>query len=92
MLQFTDGTRRQFVRGEGCRECFDTGCKGRVGLYELLWVGHEMRDKIATQSDLDQLRQCHLGQGGTTLLREGLRLAQEGNLSLEEVARVVCAD
>lgn len=92
MLHFSDGTRRQFLRGEGCRECFDTGCKGRVGLYEVLWISREMRDRIATEAELEQLRQCHLEQGGTTLLKEGLRLAEEGSISLEEVARVVCAD
>jgi len=92
MLRVNDGTRRQFIRGEGCRECFDTGCKGRIGLYEILWMGREMRDLISTEADLEKLRQCHVSQGGTTLLREGVRLAEEGTLSLEEVARVVVAD
>ena len=92
MLQFPDGTRRQFVRGEGCRECFDTGCKGRQGLYEVLWISRDFRDLVSSQADIDELRRCHLDQGGTTLLREGLRLAQDGVVSLEEVARVVCAD
>jgi type II secretory ATPase GspE/PulE/Tfp pilus assembly ATPase PilB-like protein len=92
MLKVNDGTRRQFIRGEGCRECFDTGCKGRIGLYEILWMGRELRDLISTEADLEKLRQCHVGQGGTTLLREGVRLAEEGILSLEEVARVVVAD
>jgi type IV pilus assembly protein PilB len=92
MLRVNDGTRRQFIRGEGCRECFDTGCKGRVGLYEILWMSREMRDLVSTEADLEKMRQCHLSQGGTTLLREGVRLAEEGTLSLEEVARVVVAD
>jgi type IV pilus assembly protein PilB len=92
MLRVNDGTRRQFIRGEGCRECFDTGCKGRIGLYEILWMSREMRDLVSTEADLEKLRQCHLDQGGTSLLREGVRLAEEGTLSLEEVARVVVAD
>ena len=51
-----------------------------------------MRELVSSEADLQKLRQCHLSQGGTTLLREGVRLAEEGSVSLEEVARVVVAD
>lgn len=88
MLDYQGDSRRQFLRGEGCSECHDTGCKGRCGIYEVLWTSQEIRNGISNQAELQALRALHLGQGGTTLLAEGLRLAEEGKVSLEEVARV----
>lgn len=92
MLDYQGDAHRQFVRGEGCRECHDSGCKGRVGLYEVLWASREIRELISTHADLEKLRRCHLDQGGTTLLKEGIRLAEEGRTSLEEIVRVAFTD
>jgi type II secretory ATPase GspE/PulE/Tfp pilus assembly ATPase PilB-like protein len=91
-LDYQGDTRRQFIRGEGCHECHDTGCKGRVGLYELMWSSSEMRDLIARDVDLETLRRCHLSQGGTTIFREGIRVAENGQASLEEIMRVAFTD
>ena len=34
------------VRGTGCRECRNTGYRGRIGIYELLCVSDELREMI----------------------------------------------
>jgi type IV pilus assembly protein PilB len=88
MVNYKGDSRRQFVRGEGCRDCFDTGCKGRLGIYEALWSSSEIRDLISADADLQVIRRAHIEQGGTTLIQEGIRLAEEGRTSLEEVIRV----
>lgn len=88
MLHYQGDKRRQFSRGEGCRHCYDTGCKGRVGIYEVLTITPEMRDIIGRSSSLRELQQCHRQQGGTTLLEEGLKRAEEGKTSLDEVLEV----
>ena len=92
MLRYHGDRRRQFVRGEGCRECYDTGFRGRTGIYEVLWSSAEIRTIIAQQNELEPLRVCHAAQGGTSLLQEGIRLAEEGKTSLEEVVRVAFSD
>ena len=38
--------RRSFAKGEGCRECFDSGFKGRTGIYEVLPVTADVRRMI----------------------------------------------
>ncbi|OYW17831.1 MAG: hypothetical protein B7Z55_11760, partial [Planctomycetales bacterium 12-60-4] len=88
MLHYKGDKRRQFSRGEGCRHCYDTGCKGRVGLYEVLMVTPELREIIGRNPDLQAIQECHRRQGGTTLLHEGLLRAEEGKTSLEEVTQV----
>jgi type IV pilus assembly protein PilB len=91
-LRYTGDRRRQFVRGEGCRACFDTGFKGRLGVYEVLWASRPMRQAIVENPDLVALREQHLAQGGSLLINEGIRLAEEGLTSLDEVMRVAFSD
>ncbi len=91
-IRYAGDKRRQFLKGEGCPKCYDTGFKGRTGVYEMLQATPEIRGIINRESSLDELRICHQRQGGTTLLEEGIRLAEAGETSLEEVARVVFFD
>lgn len=35
-----------FVRAKGCHHCMDTGYKGRIGLYEILYINDEIRQMI----------------------------------------------
>jgi type II secretory ATPase GspE/PulE/Tfp pilus assembly ATPase PilB-like protein len=87
-LHFKGDKRRSWAKGEGCRECFDTGFQGRKGIYEVLPAEAEVRRLIARDSPIDTLRQWQLDTGHLTLLQGGLRLAEAEETSLEEVARV----
>jgi type II secretory ATPase GspE/PulE/Tfp pilus assembly ATPase PilB-like protein len=87
-LHFKGDQRRSWAKGEGCRECFDTGFQGRKGIYEVLPAESEVRRLIARDSPIDVLRQWQLDNGHMTLLQGGLRLAESEETSLEEVARV----
>ena len=87
-LNYQGDRDRQFVRGEGCQNCFDTGFRGRTGLYEVLTGTRELRDLIADNPRVDVIRDWHAAQGGTSLLAEGIRRAEEGVTSLDEVIRV----
>jgi type IV pilus assembly protein PilB len=91
-VHYTGDRRRQFTRGEGCRACYDTGHKGRLGIYEVMWAGRELRRTIVESPLVEVLRAQHLAQGGTLLIDEGLRLAEEGRTSLDEVLRVAYSD
>jgi type IV pilus assembly protein PilB len=92
VLRYEGDRRRQFIRGEGCRECYDTGFKGRLGIYEVLQCTREMREIIAHGGNLEAIRENHLQHGGSTLMIEGVRMAEAGKTSLEEVLRVTGAD
>jgi type IV pilus assembly protein PilB len=91
-LRYKGDRRRQFVQGKGCRECYDTGLRGRVGIYEVLSVSREMRSLISNGGDVDAIRSLHQQQGGSLLLDEGLALAEAGRTSLDEVLRVAYAE
>lgn len=92
MIRYTGDTCRQFTRGEGCRECYDTGFRGRIGIYEVLTADRELRRIIAEGGSVEAIRQCHLEQNGTLLMQEGIAMAERGKTSLEEVIRVAHID
>ena len=87
-IRYRGDNRRQFVRGLGCPKCHDTGCQGRLGIYEVLRCTPELRDIIVKSPEAQAIRNWHIGRGGSTLLDEGIRLAEKGRTSLDEVVRV----
>ncbi|MCL4110392.1 UNVERIFIED_CONTAM: hypothetical protein GTU68_025404 [Idotea baltica] len=91
-LRYVGDRRRQFVRGEGCNECFDTGYRGRTGIYELLVGNPEFRDMISGGATTEAIRKWSKQNGAKTLLEEGIELAESGRTSLDEVMRVAYFD
>ncbi|MDG2128378.1 MAG: GspE/PulE family protein [Fuerstiella sp.] len=92
MLNYQGDQRRSFHRGEGCSQCYDTGFRGRRGVYEVLNVNREVRELISHEPDIERLRDAHVRNGGSTLMSEGIRMAEEGLTSLDEAARVAFAE
>jgi type II secretory ATPase GspE/PulE/Tfp pilus assembly ATPase PilB-like protein len=88
-LQHVGDSRQQFARSRGCSQCFESGYRGRSGVYELLECSPEFRGLINSGATLDQLRSAHTGP---SILSEGMRLAANGTTSLEEIARITVAD
>jgi type IV pilus assembly protein PilB len=87
LINYKGDARRQFVHGEGCVECHDTGYRGRIGIYEMLSVNRDVREIIGQDSCLESVRRYHKEHGGRTLLDEGVRLAEAGLTDLDEVVR-----
>ncbi|MDG2220376.1 MAG: ATPase, T2SS/T4P/T4SS family [Rubripirellula sp.] len=88
-MHYSGNVRHAFARGRGCSQCFESGYRGRVGVYELLQCNSSLRGLINEGANLDALRQANQGP---TLLSEGMRLAAAGVTSLEEVSRVAQSD
>lgn len=78
----------KLYRGKGCRECFDSGYRGRVGLYELMPVTGEIKKQLLLSVDAGSLQKTAAGQGMATLRSEGGLLAKEGITTTAEVLRV----
>lgn len=92
MLGYEGDRRRSFQKGEGCAQCFDTGFRGRRGVYEIFEINRDVREIITHDPDLERLRSVRREMGGSTLLEEGIRIAEAGYTSLEEIARVSFTD
>jgi type IV pilus assembly protein PilB len=46
---------QQLYRGEGCRECMQTGMRGRSGIFELLRITDQLRELIASRPATEQI-------------------------------------
>ena len=87
-LHYQGDKRRSFSKGEGCRECFDSGFQGRTGIYEVLPANADLRRLIAQEAPMETITDWVKEQNYPTLLRCGLELAEREESSLEEIARV----
>ena len=88
MIHYEGDRRRQFIKGEGCKKCYDTGHLGRIGIYEVMQCTPKLREMISKSPNLGDIRQCHVEQGGSLLLEEGIKRAEEGLTSIDEVVNV----
>jgi general secretion pathway protein E len=83
-----DSTHGTFYSPQGCDACNRSGYKGRTGIYELLTINDDLRRLIHDRAPEQTLREHALRNGMRTLRDDGMRLAAEGTISLEEVVRV----
>lgn len=77
-----------FYRGAGCKECFDSGYKGRHGIYELFCIDQDIRQQMVKSPDASVLRQMALERGMMTLRSTGALLALQGITTISEILRV----
>ena len=82
----------QLKRGRGCAACFDSGYRGRLGIYELMPVDHEFQKLLLENPTLDQIREHLQARHLTNLRAQGLQRVLEGRTTLEELARAVSVD
>ena len=75
--------------GTGCEHCAGEGFKGRIGLYEVLAVGPELRDAIAREANVMDLRKAASAGQFISLAAYGGRLLAAGLTSPTEVLRVL---
>jgi type IV pilus assembly protein PilB len=77
-----------FQKGEGCRECNNTGFRGRIGIYEVMLMDNELK-RLTQISGSEVEMRTYLAQNGWRTLREkALDLVERGESTLEEVLRV----
>jgi type IV pilus assembly protein PilB len=87
-----EGKRIQLYRGKGCQECYDSGFKGRSGIYELMEIDDQLRSLILESPTSDTLQQHFLTNGHQSMSDFGYERVREGITTLEEVKRVTSAE
>lgn len=78
----------QLHRPVGCLECRMTGYLGRMGLYEIMPLGVELKSLICAQTDLVRLREQAMKLGMQPLRIAGARKVAAGLTTIEEVLKV----
>lgn len=73
------------MRGKGCERCANTGYRGRQGIFEVMLLTEEMRNRIVKGANTDQLKEFAVEQGMLTLRQSALMKLFRGTTTLEEV-------
>ncbi|RKY43179.1 MAG: type II secretion system protein GspE [Candidatus Omnitrophota bacterium] len=80
--------KKTFFKGRGCKDCHNTGYRGRTGIFELLVVDSEISSLIVKRASLEDILKKAKLLGFKTLKEDGLIKAEQGFTSLDEVIRV----
>ena len=66
--------------------CFDSGYRGRIGVFEILQVTSHIRDEISEGKNGTELRKIVKEEGNfTPMIENGRNLVVEGVTTLQEV-------
>lgn len=77
-----------FFRGAGCGRCFDTGYKGRVGIYEIFEMTPAASQLILQRQSKADLFTQALKDGMITMVQDAFVKAKRGLTTIEEILRV----
>jgi len=74
--------------GKGCDHCKSSGYRGRVAIYEMLFINDELRELITNKVSANQIKAKAKEIGFKTLFDAGVEKIKEGVTTAEEVLRV----
>lgn len=86
------GSEIRLFYGKGCKSCFNTGYKGRIGITEILIFSARIKELVLGQAGEANIKEAARAQGMMTMREDGLLKAINGLTSLEEVLRVTAGD
>jgi len=72
----------------GCGKCDNTGYKGRIGVYEIMEVTHDLKRIIAKGGTADEIKEQALNEGMSTLRMSATRYVLDGITSVSEMKKV----
>ena len=75
--------------GAGCQVCSFSGYRGRVGIFELLVIGMDIKDELAEGAHIHDLREMIEGRGFYSLVDDAMNKVRQGVTTLDEVLRVL---
>lgn len=77
----------RLFKGKGCPACYDSGYRGRFGIFELLETDDGLQHMILQNPSINALRRYLTENGNETLRTYGYRKVKEGRTTMEEVKR-----
>jgi general secretion pathway protein E len=83
-----DGNTVVCYAGRGCEQCFGSGYSGRVGIFELMELGDEIRQLIMKNADAASITNVARRNGMRNLREDGWLKVMSGVTTADEVMRV----
>jgi len=82
----------KLTKPKGCRECRNTGYRGRTAIFEIIPMSREIRKLIFNNANEDEIRAKSLEQGMISLRESGLRKVLDRTTSVQEILRSTVED
>jgi len=83
-----EGETIETYHGTGCENCYNTGYRGRLGIFELMELNEELRAIIMRNEDASKITACARRHGMRNLREDGWLKVRNGVTTAEEVMRV----
>ena len=77
------------AKEEGCERCGKSGYKGRTGIHELLVATPEMKNSIARNASIAEIRMLAINEGMTSLMQDGIWKIIKGQSDIVQLRKVV---
>ena len=78
-----------FYKAVGCPDCLNTGYKGRIAVFEILMLGHELKKKFREGASSAEILETARGEGFKTMLENSADLIARGITTTEEAGRIL---
>lgn len=78
----------RIYKGRGCPVCHQTGYRGRIGLFEVMYINDAIKQAIMAKKNASEIADLAIKEGMRTMLQDGIAKAQQGVTTLEEIIRV----
>ena len=88
ILHKFDRSVKEVWMGSGCDYCSGTGYRGRIGIFEVLPVGDEIRDLVMRHATVKEIKDKAVSLGMRTLREDGIEKVKKGITTIDEVLRV----
>jgi general secretion pathway protein E len=75
-------------QAKGCENCFQTGYRGRIGMFEIMVLGSNLKSLILKTFDSNLIKKEALNQNMVSLRQDGIEKVLSGKTTIEEVLRV----
>jgi len=75
-------------KGKGCSLCNNTGYKGRIGIYEIMEISHEIRNLIDKRAPESEIEKIATKQGMIILRQACISKVKQGITTVDEMMRV----
>lgn len=79
---------KKLFQAGGCSKCYHTGYRGRIAIFEIMVLGHGIKNLLLENHDAYRIKQEALKWGMTTLREDGIRKVLAGVSTIEEILRV----
>jgi type II secretory ATPase GspE/PulE/Tfp pilus assembly ATPase PilB-like protein len=80
------------AKAKGCDQCFQSGYRGRMGVYEVIRVDRAIERLIFSGALHREIEDAAIEVGTTLMFKQALKKVAQHQTSLEEVLRVIVND